>query len=129
MMAPCFCVAVLLLAAKITMASAQESVSVGSISGVSETASNVNGVSKGSTQIASDLWTVTPTAAECPLGTTFPVQAITGVTVCCYYIYLMGTTITPKRYRTVYECSWVMQTISHIKNATADHMTLKVNMR
>ena len=90
MMASCLWVAALLLAAMVTMASAQESVSVSSVNGVSETASNVNGVSKGSTQIASDLWTTTPTAAECPLGTTFPVQAITGVTVCCWYICSYG---------------------------------------
>ena len=59
------------LTALATLCIAQESVSI----------SSVNGVSMGSTQISSELWTISPTAAQCPVGTLFPAQGISGVAV------------------------------------------------
>jgi len=69
--APTTYVAAAVLAALTTLCIAQESVSI----------SSVNGASEGSTQISSELWTVSPSAAQCPVGTFFPAKGISGVAV------------------------------------------------
>ena len=107
MMASCFWVAALLLA-MVTMVSAQESVSVNSVNGVSETASSVNRKSKGSTQIASDLWTTTPTAAEYSLMP--PGHHLSCAShhwshgMLLLHLFLWAQQVTIKRYSTVDEC-------------------------
>ena len=65
------CIIGLLLTIVDSKCKGQQSVSV----------SGVNGVSEGSTQIGSELWTIASTSAECPVGTRFPAHTVNGITV------------------------------------------------